>query len=87
MGTGDASLDGTLTRTKELTTHPGWDATNGNMVNALIAVFATGNFQFHGRSGEGCYSFLADFIIAADEDGKPSSCCQLDAEFHLLGAV
>jgi aminopeptidase N len=58
-------LPDTLTRVKQLLTHPAFDLRVPNKVYALIRAFAANHVRFHAAGGEG-YAFLADQIIALD---------------------
>ncbi len=57
---------GTLTRIKELSTHPAFSLANPNRVRALIGSFAQANqTQFNRADGAG-YAFIADTVLALD---------------------
>jgi aminopeptidase N len=61
------TLAGTLSRVRELTTHPSFTYKNPNKVRSLIATFCASNHgQFHAADGAG-YAFLGDQVCLLDE--------------------
>jgi len=59
-------LPGTLTRVRELLSHPAFDIRVPNKVYALIRAFAANHVRFHAADGAG-YAFLADQVLALDK--------------------
>jgi len=58
-------LPDTLSRVKQLLSHPAFDLRVPNKVYALIRAFAANHVRFHAADGAG-YAFLADQVIALD---------------------
>jgi aminopeptidase N len=58
-------LPGTVTRVKELTSHPAFTLENPNKVYALIGSFGGNQVNFHAADGAG-YDFMREQILALD---------------------
>jgi aminopeptidase N len=58
-------LPGTVTRVRELTTHPAFSLRNPNKVYALLGSFGVNQVNFHAADGSG-YALMAEQILALD---------------------
>jgi aminopeptidase N len=62
-----SELPGTLTKVKELMSHPAFDFKNPNKFRSLIGVFCFANHRhFHALDGSG-YQFLSDILLQMDK--------------------